>query len=88
VPLSFYRGLFIIVPSSLDLGSSFNSFKTVTGRRHPDGNMCRPNGATKHVQNVFLTHARLQSCPDEIADELFCRLLFMAHFDLVNIGIS
>jgi hypothetical protein len=50
--------------------------------------MCRPDGAIKHVQKVFLTHARLQSRPDEVADELFCRLLFMAHFDLVNIGIS
>jgi hypothetical protein len=50
--------------------------------------MCRPDGATKHVQNVFLTHACLQSRPDEIADELFCQLLFMARFDLVNIGIS
>jgi hypothetical protein len=50
--------------------------------------MCHPDGATKHVQKVFLTHARLQSRPDEIADELFCRLFFMARFDLVNIGIS
>jgi hypothetical protein len=88
VHLSFYRGVFIIAPSSLDLGSSFNSFKTVTGRRRLDGNMCHLDGATKHIQNVFLTHARLQSRLEEIADELFCQLLFMAHFDLVNIGIS
>jgi hypothetical protein len=50
--------------------------------------MCRPDGAIKRVQKVFLTHARLQSHPDEIADELFCQLLFMVRFDLVNIGIS
>jgi hypothetical protein len=61
-----------MVPSSLNLGSSFNLFKIVTGSRRPDGNMCRPDGATKHVQNVFLTHAHLQSHPNEIADELFC----------------
>jgi hypothetical protein len=88
VPLSFYRGVFIIAPSSLDLGSNFNSFKTVIGRRRPDGNMCHPDRATKQVQNVFLTHARLQSRPDEISDELFCQLLFIARFDLVKIGIS
>ena len=88
MPLSFYTGVFIITPSSLDLGSNFNSFKTVTGRRHPDGNMCRPDGATKHVQNVFLTHDRLQSRPNEIADEPFCSLIFMVHFHQVNIGIS
>ena len=88
MPFSFYRGVFIIAPSSLDLESSFNSFRTVTGRRRPDGNIFRLDGASKHDQKVFLTHARLQSCPDEIADELFCRLLFMACFDLVNIGIS
>jgi hypothetical protein len=88
VPLSFYRGVFIIAPSSLDLRSSFNSFKTVTGRRRPDGNMCHLDRATKHVQNVFLTHVRLQSRSNEIADELLCQLLFMARFDLVNIGIS
>jgi hypothetical protein len=50
--------------------------------------MCHPDGATKYVQKVFLTHGRLQSCPDEIADEPFYNLLFMAYFDLVTIGIS
>ena len=95
MPLSFYRGIFIIAPSSLDLGSSFNSFKTVTGRQcldgnmfHLDGNMFRPDGASKHDQKVFLTHVRLQSRPDEIANELFCLLLFIARFNLVNIRIS
>jgi hypothetical protein len=50
--------------------------------------MCHPDGATKHVQKVFLTHGRLQSQLDEIADELFCSFLFMAHFDQVKFGIS
>jgi hypothetical protein len=50
--------------------------------------MCYPDKATKYVQNVFLTHDHLQSHPGEIADEPFCSLLFMAHFHLVNIGIS
>jgi hypothetical protein len=50
--------------------------------------MCRLDMATKHVQKVFLTHGRLQSCLDEIADKLFCNILFMARFDLVNFGIS
>jgi hypothetical protein len=86
--LSFYRGIFIIAPSSIDLGRSFNSFKIITGRCNPDGNMCHPDGAIEDVQKVFLTHGCLQYCSDEIVDELFCRLLFMAHFDLVNIGIS
>jgi hypothetical protein len=88
MPFSFYRGVFIIAPSSLDLGSSFNSFKTVIGRRRLDKNICRLNGATKHVQKVFLTHGHVQSCPDKIADELFCNLLFMAPFDLIKFGIS
>jgi hypothetical protein len=50
--------------------------------------MCGLDEATKHVQKMFLTHGRLQSRLDEIADELFCKLLFMACFDLVNFGIS
>jgi hypothetical protein len=50
--------------------------------------MCHLDGETKHIQKVVLTHGHLQSHSDEIADELFCKLLFMARFDLVNIGIS
>jgi hypothetical protein len=86
--LSFYKGVFIIAPLSLDIGNNLYSFKTVTGTWHSDRNMCRPDGATKHAHNMFLTHGRLQSRSDEIVDEPFYSLLFMTHFDLVNIGIS
>ena len=86
--LSFYGRVFKIAPSSLDLENSLYLFKTVTGTRHPDGNMCCRDGATKHVQNIFLTHGRLQSGPDEIAHEPFCSLLFIARFNLINIRIS
>jgi hypothetical protein len=86
--LSFYKSVFIIAPSSLDLGNSFNSFKTITSKWRSDRNMCRLDMATKYVQNVFLTHGCLQSRLDEIADEPFCGLLFMVRFDLINIAIS
>jgi hypothetical protein len=72
----------------LDLGNNLYSFITVTGTRRPDGNMCCLDGATKHVQNVFLTHGCLQSCLDVIAHELFYSPLFIARFNLINIGIS
>jgi hypothetical protein len=51
-------------------------------------NKCHPDGATKHSQNVFLTHGRLQSHPNKIAHEPFYSLLFMARFNLINIKIS
>jgi hypothetical protein len=38
----FYKGVFIIAPSFLNLGNRFNSFKIVTGR-------WRLDGATEHI---------------------------------------
>jgi hypothetical protein len=42
-----------MAPSSLDLGNSFNSFKTVTGRHRPDGNKCRPDGQQNTARICF-----------------------------------
>jgi hypothetical protein len=36
VPLTFYKGVFIITPQSQDLGHSLKSFKIVTGTVYPD----------------------------------------------------
>jgi hypothetical protein len=72
----------------LDLGNSLYSFITVTGTRRPDGNMYCLDEATKHVQNVFLTHGCLQSCLDVIAHELFYILEFFERLDGISFHLN
>jgi hypothetical protein len=39
VRITFYKSVYIIAPRNLDLGNSYNTSRTVTGRRCPDGNL-------------------------------------------------
>jgi hypothetical protein len=81
VPLSSYRGVFIIAPQSLNLGHSLKSFEIIIDTRHSDRSMGCPNNPKGNLGNTSQTFFLGMARPDGVQTRLSGILISQSHPD-------